>query len=659
MRDIFDFTGQIFASRNLTNGEYKAISSLKNNHKIVIKPADKGSNVVILNKRDYTQEGLRQLNDGQFYEKQAKDLTDHHYKLVKIEADRLFTNKEITMTTYKYITEECQRTPLFYMLPKIHKQLLSPPGRPIVASINSPTEKISHLVDTIIGPLVCKIRSYLKDTRDFLKFIKSLPPLPENCWLVTLDVSALYTNIPHDEGRKAVMKALVKYRKPSDNPSNNSILRLLDLVLTCNNFDFGNNHYLQKSGTAMGTRLAPNYANLFMADFEESHVYNYKKPPLWWKRFIDDIFCIFQGTEDELHEFINHLNTCHKKKTIKFTCDYSKSQVNFLDTTVYRDNKTLKTTLYVKPTDSHSYLAYDSCHPKHMIDGIPYSQFLRVRRICTDWEEFFKHSIRLFMHFSLRGYPNEILMPALQKVSTMSQEEASADTHPTGSPNTKKTLYCITTYNPQDPPIKDIIQKHWPILGRSNATRALLDCNIIYGFRRPKNLRDELVKAKLTPPKPLSVIRGKQDRTTLCNRPNNCAHCPKLNRSGILVSHSNERIYRTKQNISCQTDNVIYCLTCNVPKCGVQYVGQTKNRIMDRFNGHLSDIRHADKSDTTVARHMATHNIKNNPPITISILEFINAPPDSDTAQKLRNKWEKMWMARLNTYIPQGLNIQD
>ncbi len=579
------------------------------------------------------------------------------YKLVKIEADRLLENKQITKKTHKYLIEECQRTPLFYMLPKIHKRLLQPPGRPIVSSVNSPTEKISHLVDTIIGPLVCKTRSYLKDTGDFLKFIKSLPQLPPNCWLVILDVSSLYTNIPHSEGRKAIMKALQKYRKPGENPSNHSILKLLDLVLSCNNFSFGQNHYVQKSGTAMGTRLAPNYANLFMADFEETNVYSYKKPPLWWKRFIDDIFCIYQGTEEELLEFINHLNTCHKEETIKFTYEYSKSKVSFLDTTVYQENNKLKTTLYVKPTDSHSYLAYDSCHPKHMIDGIPFSQFLRVRRICTEWEEFLKHSLRLFMHFSLRGYPNDILMPALQKVSAMSQEEVNDSNTPSATAQSKKQLYCITTYNPQNPPIKAIIEKYWPILGRSNATRALLDCEIIYGFRRPKNLRDELVQAKLTPPKPLSVIRGKVDRSTLCNRPNTCVHCPRLNRSGTIVSHSNGRKYRTKLNISCQTENVIYCLTCNVPNCGVQYVGQTKNRIMDRFRNHLSDIRTS--KDTTMARHMASHGITTNPPICISILEFINASPDSEIAQNLRNKWEKMWMARLNTYIPQGLNIQD
>ena len=96
------------------------------------------------------------------------------------------------------------------------------------------------------------------------------------------------------------------------------------------------------------------------------------------------------------------------------------------------------------------------------------------------------------------------------------------------------------------------------------------------------------------------------------NRPNTCVHCPKLDRSGFIVSHSNGRKYRTKVNISCQTENDIYGLTCTAPNCGTQYVEQPKNRIMDRFNGHISDIRLS--KDTTVARHMATHGVTQNPP---------------------------------------------
>ncbi len=313
----------------------------------------------------------------------------------------------------------------------------------------------------------------------------------------------------------------------------------------------------------------------------------------------------------------------------------------------------LKTTLHVKPTDSHSYLAFNSCHPKHNITGIPYSQFLRVRRICTEWHEFVKHSIHIMMHFSMRGYPLELLTSSLSKVNMRSRDSVLKPSVTLESET--KQLFFITTYNPTAPDMKHIIKTHWPILGRSNATRPLLDTEIVFGFRRPKNLRDHLCSSALPPEKPTAATQGKIVARNNCNRPNNCNHCSRLNLSGSITSKSNERTYRIMQNVTCQSNNLIYCLSCNI--CGVQYVGQTQNRIMDRFNAHLSTIRR--KSDTTMARHMASHDISQDPPITISILQLINANPTSLYAQELRDKWENIWMARLNTYVPHGLNIQD
>jgi hypothetical protein len=73
-------------------------------------------------------------------------------------------------------------------------------------------------------------------------------------------------------------------------PSNDTITSLLEHVLTKNNFDFDHKHYLQVGGTAMGTKVAPSFANIFMADFEEQHVYTYPTKPSLWLRYIDDIF---------------------------------------------------------------------------------------------------------------------------------------------------------------------------------------------------------------------------------------------------------------------------------------------------------------------------------------------------------------------------------
>ena len=50
-------------------------------------------------------------------------------------------------------------------------------------------------------------------------------------------------------------------------------LRILELVLKCNNFKSNRRHFLQINVTAMGTRVVPTHANLFMTHFDERYIY--------------------------------------------------------------------------------------------------------------------------------------------------------------------------------------------------------------------------------------------------------------------------------------------------------------------------------------------------------------------------------------------------
>ena len=132
----------------------------------------------------------------------------------------------------------------------------------------------------------------------------------------------------------------------------------------------------------MGTTLAPNYANLFVDWFKRKAIAGYPLKPLVWKRFIDYFFCIWTHGEQALEDFKNYLNSIHD--TIKFTYEFSQSQIDFLDTTIKfdQDNK-LITTIYNKPIDTHLYLEHSSSHPQSVLQKGPYRQYLRLRRICT------------------------------------------------------------------------------------------------------------------------------------------------------------------------------------------------------------------------------------------------------------------------------------
>ena len=65
------------------------------------------------------------------------------------------------------------------------------------------------------------------------------------------------------------------------------------------------------------------------------------------------------------------------------------TSLNFLDVLVYIHNLTLKTDIYRKPTDTMSYVPFDSVHPRHILRNtdIPYNLAIRIKRIVTDTDK--------------------------------------------------------------------------------------------------------------------------------------------------------------------------------------------------------------------------------------------------------------------------------
>ena len=399
----------------------------------------------------------------------------------------------------------------------------------------------------------------------------------------------------------------------------------------------------------MGTRLAPSYANIFMAEFENKNVYTYHQQPLWWKRFIDDIFMLWTHGEEDLMVFLNYLNTCHQ--TIKFTSHISTTEANFLDTTVkITGENEIITDLYEKPTDSHNYLHYTSCHPEHTKSSLPYSQFLRIKKICTKEEDFEKHSHKIYQHFVRREYPKRVLDKALSQVKAKNRLDLLQKNLETKDKEDKK-LFSITTYNPNGNIAKKVIKSSWDLLSRSCATRPLYEQRIVFGLRRNKNLRDLLVKSTLPQEQNITVPLSQTQNTCAYKK---CRYCPQIDITGSIMSSTRNRKFYTMVNVTCKSHNLIYCITCKT--CKIQYVGQTKRRLMDRFQNHYYNIK---KGVEQIGRHFNSHGHHGTEDIQIHILSFIRQPAESEASQTARNKIELAWIHRLNTIAPLGLNILD
>ena len=113
-------------------------------------------------------------------------------------------------------------------------------------------------------PLAQKVKSYIKDTNQFLNKIKKLGSLPDGAILCTMDVAGLYPNIPHREGLDSLSVGI--WKRDNKQISSDTLMELAEVVLKNNIFEFDEKTFKQKRGTAIGTKFAPPYAILFMAN---------------------------------------------------------------------------------------------------------------------------------------------------------------------------------------------------------------------------------------------------------------------------------------------------------------------------------------------------------------------------------------------------------
>jgi hypothetical protein len=612
---------------NLTQQQRQCIKDLRSNPDCIIKPADKGGAIVLMTKSQYLEKANALLQDRRHYRKIPTDMTNTYNKQITEYVKDQKERGNITMEVATYLTTKSPRTAIFYVLPKIHKPGI--PGRPIVSAVNSHTDKLSRFIDNIIRPLVPKIPSYIKDTTHILVELSKLGHIPSTAWVCTMDVSALYTNIPHQEGVNASLRA-IEAANLQNTPPLEVVSYLMRTILERNCFQFINQNYLQVTGTAMGTAMAPSYANLFMAELESELLSQSTKTPYLWYRFIDDIIFIWLHNKDDLLQFVNNANLFHP--TIKFTMECSQDKVPFLDLYVMlRDNK-IVTRTYHKDTDAHSYLHYKSNHPMHQKSSIPYSQFLRMVRNNTFQKDAIYSINMLFQHFLQRGYPRKLLVDQKTRALQLMQRDLLL---PKTADQEENPLIYIMKYHPKGPQVRKILQGNQPILDRHPHTKYMK--NFMVAHKRPPNLRDLLVHTASKQPQPNGVYR--------CSTPR-CSGCKHIKPSTRFTDR-NGNSYNIMGHHNCKSSYIIYLLTCN--RCGFQYVGQTTNPFKVRISQHIGDIRR--KEDTSVATHFNS-TLHSERDVTMQVIEHASRV----TSERLL--LERTWIAILNTTFPCGLNVQ-
>ena len=311
---------------NMSQGERKALKELSRDKNIVIKTSDKGATTVIMYRTDKLNEAQVQIDDIHNYRPLDNPMVGTTAKKVHRLIQSLLQEGHIDDMTTKWLslTPDPPRIPVFYTLTKIHKP--TPVGKPIISGCDGRTERISAFVDHLIQPIAQKQASYLKDTTDFLNFIEKTK-LPKSTILVSIDVTSLYTNIPQEEGITTVCEAYEELYEENPPIPIRYLREMPSLILQENSFQFNGKDYLQTHGTAMETKMAVAFANIFMAKIENEILRQSTTKLSFWKRFIDDVISMWNTSRDKIEDFLVKANSFHP--TIKFTAEISVTETTF------------------------------------------------------------------------------------------------------------------------------------------------------------------------------------------------------------------------------------------------------------------------------------------------------------------------------------------
>ena len=587
------YKGLSKSTHNHTSAQRNALKQLAGNKEVVVKPSDKCKGLVLLNASDYVSK---------------IGITTSGYQVVprnptpKLEA----TTKRIIHDTMdgkvedrviKAIIPHCSRTAELYGIPKDHKPDI--PLRPIVSACDDPVDKLTWLLEKVVTQLLPYVPAHLKNTAQFFETLSAQYPMgfEEGTILFSVDVVNLYGNIPITEAIDGAMNLLDHHKETVETfgLDSASIRKLLEHCLTNNFVRFGQEYFRQTQGIAMGSRVAPPLAIVFMHTLESLFLAAPRLQPSLYVRYIDDVFGVWTHGRAALIEYFNFLNTVHP--TIKFTLEHTGDTgvLAFLDTKIsVSESGAYSSELYIKPMASPVIIHYRSALPMSTKKNTVRSQMLRAIRVSSPGLPRARSLKTIEDLFLKNGYPphfvNKLKKEVLHQRSSRPSRPSRSDAPP---------VYLVLPF------VDDTLCRR--VEGIVKASHL----NVRVAWRGGPSLKQKLVRS---------------------------AYCPTPCPGGGRQCHSCKAGLRGK----CHTKNVVYRMDCGLCRNDEAfYIGETRRSVRLRYNEHIRDASN-NKADTPFGLHQARHPgiPLNSSNISIKILHVCKDGPD-------RKIWESIYIRDL------------
>lgn len=461
-----------------------------NNPNIILKMTDKNLGLCVLTLKQYNAMVLTHLlSDRYEFIANSPNLVDQltifantriEYINAKNIIYQLFEDHPLQRQVVKFMSFfklNDFEIPNFHVLPKLHKKKTVIPTRPIVSAIKWFTTPVSKILNMILQNHLnnLPISSILKNTNQFVRDIRQVEmPAFDPVILVTMDVRSLYTEIITTKLNQLIFDLDPRYSQ-------------LSAFITQNNyFSYDNRIFRQKDGIAMGTNAAPTMANLYLAILLDPYVREHPEV-LFYRRFLDDLFIVWTGTESLLLEFFDTLQNLIPG--ILFDPVYSHSSIDFLDLTIlYNSNRySIEFKTHQKTLNRYSYITMKSFHPLHMFKSFINGELTRYRRNSSCYFYYNETKKLFYSRLRARGYLRYFLDPIFRKHTYIGPIREINSVPPTILP-----LILPYTMHTELPSVIQDIRKCQSLF------RGIFpNPNIILAFRKRPNLANRLLRSKL------------------------------------------------------------------------------------------------------------------------------------------------------------------
>ena len=427
---------------NLLPYQLLTIAEMNNRNDILVVNCDKKVGPAVIDTSTYVSRAFSDhLDTSSVYKELTEDAAHTHmtnvYQLVRRWLSKFSTTtrnkkgigQQELAYLRKHLTEEhAQQLSIFYLTLKVHKSPWT--TRPIVSCSGTLLYFLGVWVDLHLAKVATTLPYYLRNSKDLVDLLLPLD-LPPGSRLFIADATSMYTNIRTPAALREIATFIHQREDRFADIPTNALAEALAIIMQNNVFQFGDTFWLQKTGAAMGTPPACNYATIYFACHEHKIIRRFKSNLLLYRRYIDDIIGIWvpsgSPTEDDCRwtAFQEAIDGFHG---LEWVFSPRVHTIDYLDLTISIDSSTkkIRTTLYEKELNLYLFIPPHSAHAPGVLTGLVLGNCHRIHTLCSNPADVLHLSQLFFNRLIRRGYSPNILLPLFKRADAL----ASSSPHP-------------------------------------------------------------------------------------------------------------------------------------------------------------------------------------------------------------------------------------